>query len=116
MTTRKLEKAEWQEIFDKLSKRLGRKQAKIEVIGLALGNQVEAEWLPLIGIVYDHKDDVAEVALEGLDHLIHKPREIRIDEDDGVLGRLEIVDADGIRQIIKLRRDPELAHRTAPQQ
>ena len=105
MTTRKLERAEWREMFDKFSRTLGPKQAEMEVAGLALGDQVEAEWLPLLGIVYDPKDDVAEVALEGLDHLIHKPREIWIDEEGGALNSLEIVDADGTRQIVKLR-DP----------
>ncbi len=38
--------------------------AEIEVASLELGNQIEAEWLPLIGLVYDHKDNSVEVALE----------------------------------------------------
>jgi hypothetical protein len=56
-------------------------------------------------LTYDPKDDVLDVALEGLDHLIPKPREIYV-EDGGVgLASLAVVDADGARQIIKLR-DP----------
>jgi hypothetical protein len=35
-----------------------------------------AEWPPLRGVAYDPKDDVLEVALEGIDHLIEHPREI----------------------------------------
>src|SRR3977135_87670 len=54
---------------------------------------------------HDSKDDIAAVAIDGLDHLIPKPREIYV--EDGAQGflALEIVDADDVRQIIKLR-DP----------
>ena len=42
---------------------------------LDLGDQTQAEWLPLLGISYDPRDDVVDIALDGLDHMIHKPRE-----------------------------------------
>jgi hypothetical protein len=106
MTTRKLDKAKWGETFDRLSKMLGPKQVEIEVAGLALGDQIEAKWLPLIGIVYDPKDDIIEVALEELDHIVHKPREVFVAEEEaGALTALEIVDVEGIKQIVRLR-DP----------
>jgi len=105
MTARKLNRNEWKPFFDGISKVLGAKQAEIEVLSLDLGDQVEADWLPLLGLSYDSKGDVFDVALEGLDHLIAKPREIYI-EDGGVgLASLAIVDAEGARQIVKLR-DP----------
>src|SRR5262249_44964390 len=72
---------------------------------LSLGDQVEAEWLPLLGIAYDPHDDIVEVALEGLDHLIPKPRDIYVEDAPGGLVALEIVDADDVKQIVKLR-DP----------
>jgi hypothetical protein len=37
----------------------------------------------LIGLVYDPQDDIVEVALEGLDHMIHKPRELYVEEEGG---------------------------------
>jgi hypothetical protein len=79
------------------------KRAEVEVASLRLGDQVEAEWLPLLGIVYDSKDDIVEVALEGLDHLIPSPREIYVDDD--LLGpwTFEIVNADDVREIIRFR-------------
>ncbi|MEA2937976.1 MAG: hypothetical protein QOG83_866 [Alphaproteobacteria bacterium] len=101
--TRKLEKAQWRPFLDIISKLLEAKEAEIEVASLALGHQVQAEWLPLIGIAYDPKDDVVEVALEGLDHMIHRPREIYLDNGAGGLTSLEIIDADGVRQIVKLK-------------
>jgi hypothetical protein len=105
MTARKLEKTEWRPFLDGLSKLLGPKQAEIEVASLPLGDQVQAEWVPFLGIVYDPKDDIVEVALEGLDHMIPKPQEIYVDVVEGGLAALEIVDADGVKQIVKLR-DP----------
>jgi Family of unknown function (DUF5335) len=103
MTTRKLDKKQWRTFFDGISTTLEGKEAEIEVASLRLGDQVEAEWLPLLGIAYDPNDDIVEVALEGLDHLIPKPRDIY--DAPGGLVALEIVDADDVRQIVKLR-DP----------
>jgi Family of unknown function (DUF5335) len=105
MTIRKLEKSKWRLFFDGISKLLEGKRAEIEVASLALGDQIEAEWLPLLGLAYDPKDDLFEVTLDGVDHLIPKPREIYIDDDVGGLMSIEVVAADGSRQIIKLR-DP----------
>jgi hypothetical protein len=105
MAVRKLEKTEWHPFLDRLSKMLGAKVAEVEVASLNLGDEVEVEWVPFLGIVYDPHDDIVEVALEGVDHLIPKPREIYIDAGIGGLVAIEIVGADGVRQIVKLR-DP----------
>jgi hypothetical protein len=105
MTTRKLDKKEWRTFFDGVTTLLEGKQAEIEVASLRLGNQVQAEWLPLLGIVYDPKDDIVEVALEGLDHMIPSPREIYVQDGTEGVTALEIVDADEVRQLVKLR-DP----------
>jgi hypothetical protein len=105
MTIRKLEKDEWKPFFEGVSKVLGAKQAEIEVLSLDLGDQVEAEWLPLLGMTYDPKDDVLDVELEGVDHIISKPREIYVEDGGLGLSSLAVVDAEGARQIVKLR-DP----------
>jgi len=103
MGTRKLETASWQVYFDALSKKLHGESAEIEIAALSLGDQIQVEWLPLMGITYDPKSDVLEVLLEGLDHLIHKPREIFADEGPDGLHSLLVIDADGLRQIVRLR-------------
>jgi hypothetical protein len=105
MAVRKLDKAEWRPFFDRVSKGLIGKRAEIEIASLALGDQIEAEWLPLIGIVYDPKDDRLEIALDGLDHLISHPQEVYIDDKAGRLNSLEVIDRDGVSQIVQLR-DP----------
>ena len=101
--SRKIPRAEWQAYFDGLAKILEAKQAELEVDSLDLGAQIAAEWVPLIGIVYDPKDDLLEVALEDFDHLISKPREIWVDEDDLLLVGLEVIDAEGTQHILRLR-------------
>lgn len=103
MALRKLEKPEWRPFLDAMSTLLEAKDAEIEVASLRLGDQIEAEWLPLLGISYDPRDDVLDIALDGFDHIIRKPREIYLDNGAAELMSLEIVDADGVRQIVKLK-------------
>jgi Family of unknown function (DUF5335) len=103
MTVRKLEKNDWDPFLAHISKVLEGKQADIEVASLTLGSQVQAKWLQILGLAYDPKDDILEIALDGLDHMISKPRTIYIDEQAGELTSLEIVDADGVMQIVKLK-------------
>jgi hypothetical protein len=58
MATLKLEKEAWHPYFDNITKILEGKRVEVEVASLKIGDQIEAEWLPLIGIAYDHKDDL----------------------------------------------------------
>jgi hypothetical protein len=103
MATRKLEKAEWHPYFELVSKGLAGKRADVEVVSPAIGDQFEAEGKQLIGVTYDPKDDVLEVALDGLDHMIQHPRLIHVEEESGLLTSLEVIDADKVSQIIRLR-------------
>lgn len=105
MAPRKLDKAEWHAYFDRVTKSLVGKRAEIEVESLDLGAEIEAEWLLLLGITYDPKSDTLEIALDGVDHLIAKPREIYVEETATGLSNLAITDADGVSQIVTLR-DP----------
>jgi hypothetical protein len=105
MTIRKLDKKGWRPFLDGVSRVLEGERAEIEVLSLKLGDQVAAEWLPFFGITYDPKDDIIEIALDGVDHLIRKPHEIYVDDGGDGLISMEIVDAEGVRQIVKLK-DP----------
>ena len=105
MALRKLDKTEWRAYFDRVSKGLIGKRAEIEIASLALGNQIEAEWLPLLGIVYDPRNEIIEIALEDLDHMVRTPREVYIDDNPIELASMQIIDGDGGRQVIKFR-DP----------
>ena len=104
MAVQKVDKRDWRAFFDWLSQSLLGARAEIEVASLDLGDQIEAEWLPLLGITYDDKDDVLEVALDGLDHLIYGPREVWADPSVGEMMSFEVIDDRGVSQIIKLRQ------------
>jgi hypothetical protein len=104
MAVQKIDKRDWRAFFDWLSQSLLGARAEIEVASLDLGDQIEAEWLPLLGITYDDKDDVLEVALDGLDHLIYSPREVWADLNVGEMMSFEVIDDRGVSQIIKLRQ------------
>jgi hypothetical protein len=103
MAAQKIDKSKWQAFFDRLSRGLVGMRAEIEVASLALGDQIEAEWLPLLGITYDSKNDVLEIALEDLDHLIKHPKEVWADAGVGALLNFEVIDGEGVSQIIQLR-------------
>ena len=103
MNTSKLEKANWQKYFDQVSKHIDGKLAEIEVDSLLIGSQIEAEWVPLLGITYEPKSDMLEIMLEGLGHMIRKPREIYVQENGTGLSSFEVIDSDNVKQIIKLR-------------
>jgi hypothetical protein len=105
MAAEQIDRTRWAPFFDNVTKSLIGKQAEIEVASLDLGDQIEAEWASLIGITYDEKDDLIEIALEELDHLIRSPREIFVDYGVGGLVTIAIDDGDGNRQIVRLK-DP----------
>jgi hypothetical protein len=98
----KLEKSIWRPYFDAVSKVLSGKRAEIEVAALDLGDQIQAKWLPLLGITYDPKGDLIEVALEGVDHLIPQPLEVWVETEGLDLSSIEVIDANGVRQIVML--------------
>lgn len=105
MAMMKIEKSAWHSYFDLLSKTLDGKQAEIEIASLSFGNQIESEWVPFMGIVYEPRSDIIEIVLEGLDHMIQKPQEVYADYGPSGLASLEIIDDGDVRQIVKLR-DP----------
>ena len=107
MSARRLDRSDWCDFFAHLSKVMIGKRSEIEVLGLAIGAQIEAAWSPLLGISYDRKDDVIEIALDEVDHVIHRPREVFFDLHARPLVVLLMIECDGLTQIVKLR-DPQM--------
>ncbi len=105
MTIRRLERSEWRGFCIRATRSFLGKHVRIEVGSLQIGFQLEAHRLPLLGISYDAKNDVLELIVGELDHLIHAPRELYVDEETFDMISLQIVDADGVRQIVTFR-DP----------
>ncbi len=99
-----LDKSIWKPYLDHVSKTIATgKQVLIEVASLALGDQIEAEWVPVLGIVYDPKNDLVELALEDLDHLIHGPSKIYAETGPVGLQSLDIIDHNDVHHIVLFR-------------
>jgi hypothetical protein len=101
--TVKLEKNAWKPYFDKVSKLLEGKRMEIEVASLHLGAQIAAKWLPTLGVTYDEASDLLAIMAEGLDHMIHRPREVYVQTEGTDLQTISVTGEDGAIQIIRFR-------------
>ena len=101
MENRIIERDEWKREFDELWRRMEGKNILIEVEGLHLGDQIEAEHVELKGLSYDPKDDVVQVWVGPLDHMIHHPKQIALAVEHGYLLAIDITDAEGNQHLIK---------------
>lgn len=107
MATRKIDKVDWSSYFTRATRQIidgkGPKQAEIRILAPTTGAQVESDWKPLLGITYDHHDNLLEVAMEHLDHLIVHPDDIYVQEEsDGILRSMEVIEGD-TKHIVELR-------------
>jgi hypothetical protein len=109
MAATRLDKSKWRAYFERVSKELLGKRAEVEVAGIPLGHQIEAEWLPLSGIVYDPKDDLVQVILGDpdahVDHMIRRPREVYVSDGSAGVENMLVVDGDSLEHILTFR-DP----------
>jgi hypothetical protein len=97
-----VDKEDWASFLEWVTQGLAGERVEIDVLSLDIGAQVEARAMPLLGLAYDHRNDLIEVALDGLDHLIHHPKELSAHEEEDGLLSIRIVDKDDVTQIIKL--------------
>ena len=98
-------RTEWRQFFDRMSTALTRgKWAEIEVASLETGDQIIAEWIPMIGVTYDSKDDLLDVALDRTDHLILHPDAIVVEEDTEGVTSIAVSAADGTKHIVRLKQ------------
>lgn len=106
---RTVPQSEWRPFFDRMSKalRVGTK-AEVEVASPELGDQILAKWVPMIGVTYDSKDDLLDVALDRADHLVYHPKEIAVEEGAEGLLSIAVTTADGTRQIVRLKEPLQL--------
>jgi hypothetical protein len=108
MAIRKLNPHEWEAFFDAYSKRnlMDRQPeyADLRVLSKTRGHLEATQWLPLRGITYDPANDIVEIILEDLDHMITHPAEIYVDENGhGDINSMEIISRDGDKQILEVR-------------
>jgi hypothetical protein len=104
MSIRKLDRNEWAPYCVRVSRVVLGKWAEIEVASLEIGFQIEARQRPLLGISYDPKKDMLDIALDGLDHMIPRPQEMYVEEDIDGLVSFEVLGGDGVQRIVILHQ------------
>lgn len=103
MATNTLPKPNWKNYFDQASKRPEKTNVEIEVSSLKLGNQIVTRWTPLHGMSYAPIEDTFAIFVEGLEHMIHHPQAIYIEENDAKLQSMEIIGEEDTRHIFRFR-------------
>ena len=104
MASRKLDKSEWQAFCDHLSKALLGNDSDAANASLTVGEEVAAEWVPLLGVAFDPRSDSFDIALGGLEHRVRKPKTLYVDEGPNGVAALEVVDGGGLRHGLRLDR------------
>ena len=106
MTTKEIRKEEWQLFFDDFYKD-NLQDGQTEYIEIRVlseeGDQPEVSWSVLEGISYNPREDMLNIKVEDLDRMIWHPTQIFIEEDEGLLVSLEIIESDDTKYIIELR-------------
>lgn len=96
-------KPAWSSFCERLSPLLDGKRAEVEVGSLRLGEQVAADWAPIVGVSYDPRGDVFSVHLPNLDHMIHRPSTLAVQWRGSVVESLAITDAEGALHLVRFR-------------
>jgi hypothetical protein len=99
----KLDKEELRELFDRVSKGLQGQPVEVDAASLQLGDQIEADWVRLLGLSYDPDEDAIEIMLDGIDITVPRPREIHFHGTGGRWTALDIRDAEGAQHILELK-------------
>jgi hypothetical protein len=111
ITTHTLDAGRWLEYFESIGPALDGSLVTIEVMDEQIGDQVEAERLPLQAIGYDPNDNVMEIAVGRrglrypvlLRHFISRPQTIAIEETGKAApSAILVTDADDQRTLIRL--------------
>jgi Uma2 family endonuclease len=107
--TKEIPRSEWKEYLERFTRQHLMKDppdVTVEVLSPTIGDQFEARTERLLGLTYDPKSGAVEVLLEDqLDHLAFDPVEIwAIEMEDGFVSTLELVRADGTRELLYIYR------------
>lgn len=108
MGIRKLPKKDWSVFFDQYSKRVLMQKnghyVDLQLLSGLSGSVKETGSLPLLGLTYDGKNDLLEILLEDLDHMITHPDQIFVDENSqGDIVSMEIIEKDGTKHILEAK-------------
>ena len=105
--------------FDSFTKRFLRDNTPegvdIEVVAPDWGLQRAAHGVRLEGITYDARSEALEFALDVGDHRVYKPKEVwTVEEADGFISSIEVVRADGEKEIVVVKHSEPGPPETGP--
>lgn len=103
-----LTRTRWHDFFEAASQAIAAQDARVEITGLGVGDRIAADWVPLNGITYEPGDDTLTLFLEGLEHRIHHPRAIHVDENFDTVTSIHAVDAEGNHHVVQFSAPLEL--------
>lgn len=113
MAYQSIDRSSWNTFGDRISSVLKGREVDLEVIGLDLGDQVDAR-LTLDGVSYDSRDDALHVFMQAgtghghVDHVIQSPQEIYIELSDAGVSQLAVMDGEGRKQLLWIRQLQQL--------
>ena len=107
--TKRIPDDQLQAYLDSFSRRFlmrsSQESADIELIGPDIGDQVVTSGAHLLGIDYDPHTRALEILLEAGDRRVYEPHEVwTVEDPDGFITSMEVVLADGTRQIMTIQR------------
>jgi len=95
MGARVLATLEWATFFSRLDKEVEGKEIRIEVPGLAIGDQVLVNPAHLLGATYEPKQDfleILEISVKGMTHVVEQPQTISVEDNEGEIFAIEVID------------------------
>lgn len=107
---REIPRDEWQAYFEDFSRNQPDYLVRMEILGGELGAETQSEGTHLAAIVYDRKDDIVVIGLDGaadpipeeVEHVIDRPLKITVDDAGEGEISFEIEDAEGTRTVLRL--------------
>jgi len=99
MTNRELQKSEWIPYFKLISTSVEDQSIDLEVAGLEIGDQIEAEWISFDGISYDSKADCIFIHTPVVDHTIVHPQKVMIAEEGDAIVTINIKDEETTQMV-----------------
>lgn len=106
MQTHTIERPQWKQTFDSLTRVYDGSTASLEILSPERGAQFEVEEQPLRGITYDASGIELHFATRDGQRIVHRishPKQVQFEEgDDGLVQAVEIESDDDPRAVLRL--------------
>ena len=97
-----LSRRDWERFFARLSAALAARSASIDTAGL--DEELPGDRIDLLSTFYEPGSGELALLLGGDRRVVRHPREVHVHLDEDLLHSMELVDADGRRELVVLRR------------